>query len=219
MPVILSATRRNVDKRYMDDVACAASCSEENLSQFFEFASSFHPNLEYTWSVSTDKLPFLDICMKPRSNRIATSIHYKATDSHSYLSFSPSHPHSCIKSSIPYTRFLRLRKFCRWWRWLGHRGSENGDLSFLAARGYPNEGEGNGIDQTKGWNFEVWRCKQLTSLMIDYLLSPPSTPVTLMPRKSSQGISGSLARIARQAISLINHHWRISGVPRIWRTC
>ena len=32
----------------MDDVAGAASCSEEDLRQFLEFASSFHPNLEYT---------------------------------------------------------------------------------------------------------------------------------------------------------------------------
>ena len=87
-------------KRYMDDVAGAASCSEEDLRQFLEFASSFHPNLEYTWSVSTDKLPFLDICMKPQANRIATSIHYKDTDSPSYLNFSSSHPYSC-KSPIP----------------------------------------------------------------------------------------------------------------------
>ena len=92
----------DLHKRYMDDVAGAASCSEEELRQFLEFASSFHPNLEYTWSVSTDKLPFLDICMKP---------HYKATDSHSYLNFSSSHPYSC-KSSIPYSQFLRLRKIC-----------------------------------------------------------------------------------------------------------
>ena len=123
-------------KRYMDDVAGAASCSEENLRQFLEFASSFHPNLEYTWSVSTAKLPFLDICMKPQANRIATSIHYKATDSHSYLNFSSSHPYSC-KSSIPYSQFLRLRKIC----------SDDADFhieaakmeTFFAARGYPSD--------------------------------------------------------------------------------
>ena len=123
-------------KRYMDDVAGAASCSEEDLRQFLEFASSFHPNLEYTWSVSTDKLPFLDICMKPQANRIATSIHYKATDSHSYLNFSSSHPYSC-KSSIPSSQFLRLRKIC----------SDDADFdieaakmeTFFTARGYPND--------------------------------------------------------------------------------
>ena len=49
------------DLRYVDDVAGTASCNEEDLRQFVEFASSFHHNVEYTWSVSTDKLPFLDI--------------------------------------------------------------------------------------------------------------------------------------------------------------
>ena len=123
-------------KQYMDDVAGAASCSEEDLRQFLEFASSFHPNLEYTWSVSTDKLPLLDIYMKPQANRIATSIYYKATDSHSYLNFSSSHPYSC-KSSIPYSQFLRLRKICS--------DDANFDIeaakmeTFLAARGYPND--------------------------------------------------------------------------------
>ena len=61
-------------KRYMDDVAGAASCSEEDLRQFLVFAFSFYPNLDYTWSVSTNKLPFLDIYMKPRDNRISISI-------------------------------------------------------------------------------------------------------------------------------------------------
>ena len=119
----------------MDDATGAASCSEEDLRQFLEFASSLHPNFEYTWPVSTDKLPFLDIYIKPRDNRISTSIYY--TDSHSYLNFSSSpHPSSC-KSSMPYSQFLRLRKIC----------SENDDFdieatkmeTFFAARGYPND--------------------------------------------------------------------------------
>ena len=32
-------------KQYIDDVAGAVSWSEEDLRQFLEFASSFHPNL------------------------------------------------------------------------------------------------------------------------------------------------------------------------------
>ena len=131
-----AGTKPDLYKRYMDDVAGAASCSEEDLREFLEFASSFHPNLEYTWSISTDKLPFLDIYLKPRDNHVSTSIYYKDTDSHSYLNFSSSHPSSC-KSSIPYSQFLRLRKIC----------SENDDFeseankmeTFFVARGYPND--------------------------------------------------------------------------------
>ena len=135
MHVFLLATLRNallssytgikpdLYNRYMDDVAGAASCSEEDLRQFLEFASSFHPSLEYTWSVFSDKLPFLDIYMKPRADRIATSIHYKVTDSHSYLNFSSSRPNSC-KSPIPNSQFLRLRKIC----------SDDADFDIKAAR-------------------------------------------------------------------------------------
>ena len=152
------------------------------LRQFLEFASSFHPNFEYTWSVSTDKLPFLDICMKPQANRIATSIHYKATDSHSYLNFSSSHPYSC-KSSIPYSQFLRLRKIC----------SDDADFDIEAAkmetflqhadiRMTSLEGEGNDHRPNQGLKF--WRVTLLTtSLRLEYLLSLPSTSVTFLSRK------------------------------------
>ena len=91
----------------MDDVAGAASCSEEDLRQFLEFASSFHPSLEYTWSVSSDKLPFLDIYMKPQADRIATSIHYKtriatltSTSVHPIQTVS-SHPYLIVSFSGP----------------------------------------------------------------------------------------------------------------------
>ncbi|XP_078377902.1 uncharacterized protein LOC144661069 [Oculina patagonica] len=79
-------------KRFMDDVAGATSCSEQELQRFLEFASNYHPKIDYTWSVSADKFPFLDIYMIPRGNRIETSIYYKETDSHSYLDFGSSHP-------------------------------------------------------------------------------------------------------------------------------
>ena len=38
-------------------------------------------------------------------------MHYKPTDSHSYLLYSSSHP-SHVKNSIPYSQFLRLRRLC-----------------------------------------------------------------------------------------------------------
>ena len=116
-------------KRYMDDVVGAASCTEDDLTQFLTFASSYHPKLEYTWSISSVKLPFLDMFLIPRDDRVATSIHYKETDSHSYLNFKSSLPFKC-KASIPTSQFLRLRRIC----------SEDDDFeeeSFFVARGYP----------------------------------------------------------------------------------
>jgi len=40
----------------MDDVAGTASCNKEDLQRFLEFASNYHPKLEYTWSILADKL-------------------------------------------------------------------------------------------------------------------------------------------------------------------
>ena len=37
------------------------------------------------------QLPFLDLCLKPTSGRLLTSIHYKETDTHSYLNYTSSH--------------------------------------------------------------------------------------------------------------------------------
>ena len=82
-------------KRYMDDVAGAASCTEDDLTQFLTFASNYHPKLEYTWSISSAKLPFLDMYLIPRDDRVATSIYYKETDSQFYLNFKSSHPFKC----------------------------------------------------------------------------------------------------------------------------
>ena len=67
------------------------------VKRTFVSSSSFPPLFT---PILTEKLPFVDICMKPQGNRIATSIHYKATESHSYLNVS-SYPYSCM-SSIPY---------------------------------------------------------------------------------------------------------------------
>ena len=98
-------------KRYMDDVVGAASYTEDDLTQFLIFASSYHPKLQYTWSISSVKLPFLDMFLIPCDDRIATSIQYKETDSHSYLNFKSSHTFKC-KASIPTNQFLRLRRIC-----------------------------------------------------------------------------------------------------------
>ena len=129
-----SGIKPELYKRYMDDVTGAASCTEQDLTQFLTCASNFHPKLEYIWSISSVKLPFLDMYLMARGDRISTSIYYKETDSHSYLNFTSSHPFNC-KSAIPYSQFLRLRVIC----------SEDDDFeetanimeTFFVAHGYP----------------------------------------------------------------------------------
>ena len=120
--------------RYIDDCIGAISSSREELNRFITSVNSFHPALRYTWEISETSLAFLDIKVSINGNVLRTTVHYKPTDSHSYLLHSSSHP-SHVKNSIPYSQFLRLRRLC----------SDDSDFSnksqemcqFFEKRGYP----------------------------------------------------------------------------------
>ena len=85
----------------------ATSGSREKMRHFAIYVNGFHPSLNFTWVISDVHLPFLNLCVKPASDCLLTSIHYKETDTHSYLNYTSSHPASC-KNSIPYNHFLCL---------------------------------------------------------------------------------------------------------------
>ena len=97
--------------RYIDDCIGAISSNREELNRFITSVNSFHPALKYTWEISESSLAFLDIKVSINANGLRTSVHYKPTNSHSYLLHSSSHP-SHVKNSIPYSQFLRLRRLC-----------------------------------------------------------------------------------------------------------
>ena len=98
-------------KRYIDDIVGAASCQRDELENFIDFVSNFHPALQFTSTITETELPFLDINLRIAEDRIQTSIFYKETDTHNYLLFSSFHPDHC-KRAIPYNQFLRLRLLC-----------------------------------------------------------------------------------------------------------
>ena len=76
-------------------------------------------------------------------------MHYKPTDSHSYLLHSSSHP-SHVKNSNPFSQFLRLRRLC----------SDDSDFSnkseemchFFKNRGYPDSVEVLLNARANDWN-------------------------------------------------------------------
>ena len=75
-------------RRYMDDCVGATSSTREELNQFITAVNSFHAALKYTWEISDTSLAFLDIKVSVDGNGLCTSVHYKPTDSHSYLLYS-----------------------------------------------------------------------------------------------------------------------------------
>ena len=91
--------------RCIDDCIGAISSSREELNRFITSVNSFHPALKYTWEISETSLAFLDIKVSISGNGLCTSVHYKPTDSHSYLLHSSSHP-SHVKNPFPILNFL-----------------------------------------------------------------------------------------------------------------
>ena len=129
-----NGTKPELYRRYIDDCIGATSSSREELDHFITSVKSFHPALKYTWEISETPIAFLDIKVSINGNGLSTSVHYKPTDSHSYLLHSSSHP-SHVKNAIPFSQFLRLRRLC----------SDDSDFSnkseemrhFFKKRGYP----------------------------------------------------------------------------------
>jgi len=128
-------TKPELYGRYIDDCIGATSSSREELDHFITSVNSFHPAMKYTWEIFETSIAFLDIEVSINGNGLSTSVHYKPTDSHSYLLHSSSHP-SQVKNSIPFSQFLRLRRLC----------SDDSDFSnkseemrhFFKKRGYPD---------------------------------------------------------------------------------
>ena len=131
--ILINGPKPELYRRYIDDCFGATSSTREELNQFRTAVNSFYPALKYTWEISDTSLAFLDIKVSIEGDGLCTSVHYKPTDSQSYL-YSSSHP-SHVKNSIPYSQFLRLRRLC----------SDHSDFSlkseeicnFFNKRGYP----------------------------------------------------------------------------------
>ena len=85
--------------------------AEKTLTISSHRFNSFHPALKDTRTVSECSIAFFNINVSISGHWLSTSVHYKPTDSHSYLLHSSSHP-AHVKNSIPYSQFLRLRRLC-----------------------------------------------------------------------------------------------------------
>jgi hypothetical protein len=98
-------------RRFIDDCLGATTLSEPELRDYISFVNDFHPSINYTHSISSSSVVFLDIDISLTHGSFSTSIHYKPTDAHSYLHFHSSHPPSTT-TSIPFSELLRLRRLC-----------------------------------------------------------------------------------------------------------
>ena len=122
----------------------SSSGTRKDLENFIEFCSAHHPSLNYTFEISEPSVSFLDLCLTISDDRITIRIHYKPTDTHSYLDYSSSHPSHC-KKAIPYSQFRRI---CSDDDVYVAKSKEM--ASFFENRGYPRSVVTNSQRRTQG---------------------------------------------------------------------
>ncbi|MCG8430321.1 MAG: GIY-YIG nuclease family protein, partial [Candidatus Omnitrophica bacterium] len=107
-----------------------------DLQAYIDFVAHFNPVIKFTSSISESTVNFLDICVTLTKDGLNTSVHYKDTDSHTYLRYQSSHPTAC-KNSVPSSQLLRLRRLCKEEDDFQDRAQEM--MDFFRRREYPED--------------------------------------------------------------------------------
>ena len=92
-------------KRIVDDILSVWTLPEKEISNFVDFANSFHATIKFTHKMSSEKIVSLDteVFKGPRftySKTMDVQTHYKPTGTFQYTYFSSSHPLSVKKGFI-----------------------------------------------------------------------------------------------------------------------
>ena len=82
---------------------------EESLEKFLEDLNKSHPNLEFTYKKSKDKINFLDVVITIKEGRIITDLYCKPTDGHQDLHYDSCHADH-IKRLIIFSQTIQLKR-------------------------------------------------------------------------------------------------------------
>ena len=94
---------------YIDDICIIWSLVLDLLHNFINSINKQHSNINFTSSISTTSINFLDVAIDLDEGHISTKIYTRPSDTHAFLSYNSFHPRH-IKQSIIYSQFLRYRR-------------------------------------------------------------------------------------------------------------
>ena len=80
-----------------------------SLLKFLNHLNTVHSTIKFTSDISPQEISFLDLIIYIKGSKLYTRLYTKTTDWHVYLNFYSEH-HMNLKSSIPYSQFLRLKR-------------------------------------------------------------------------------------------------------------
>lgn len=98
--------------RFIDDLFVIWTGTEQLLKEFVQLLNTNQFNLHFTFTFDNCSISFLDLNIsKNISGQLVTDLSCKPTAGYTLLHASSSHPRPLIRS-IPYTKYLRLRRNC-----------------------------------------------------------------------------------------------------------
>ena len=100
-------------KRYVDDILLVFD-NDGDVSSFFEFMNSWHPNIRFTKEVGDKQIPFLDIDIKIENNILDTTVYRKPTYTNLLLNFKALCPMHW-KTGLLITLLHRAYLVCNSW--------------------------------------------------------------------------------------------------------
>ena len=92
-------------KVYRDDGFIIFKGSIQEITEFFEIANKEHKLLKFTFDISENEVPFLDLLISKgkhfqTNNKLDTCVYFKPTECFQYLDTDSDHPRNCFKGLI-----------------------------------------------------------------------------------------------------------------------
>jgi hypothetical protein len=104
-------TQPKLWKRYIDDIFCIIQATDDELKEFLHWLNSIHHSIKFTMDASTKGIPFLDMFLTIKDQKINIQPYTKPTDTKQYIHIDSCHPKHVFKS-LPYSQALRIKKLC-----------------------------------------------------------------------------------------------------------
>ena len=134
--------------RYIDDIFMIWTGTKEQFYSFINELDRKHPSIKFeAYKISNTQVSFLDTTVYiDNNNKLQTTLYRKPTDRKNYLYRTSERPES-LKTNIPYSQALRIRRICSTENEL-HHNCKSLQEKFVK-RGYTKEEVSKQINKAK----------------------------------------------------------------------
>ena len=109
--------------RFIDLIFFIWTGSKADLENFLNELNTKHQSIKFEYELSKERISFLNTEIHIKNNKLHTKIFRKKTDRQTSLNINSKHPKS-LRSSISYSKALRITRICSTKRYFDHNSRE-----------------------------------------------------------------------------------------------